>query len=491
MSLQVFLQARLVGLEEFLAFRSLDLPEHNADFIGRCAWLSLYCEVLPRALLADLKLSRMLLGSSSAEQFLLVLAEDDIGRANEFLSRAAEGVAKVSGARLRLVWASTEDLGAWPVVRKRIDDALIAQISAPIANEADSLRRFAPFTGTAIVDNDSYFVAFGHGLPLASRVGWSPEHPEYLSWDGGQYSWALKDQSGNEDEAILFPRRFAMDESGTQPSDPAELAQRADGAHRWGVLRGDVDQFDLRLRRVGSIEEHIHLSVLLKEFFAGELSVICTLPAFWRKVTILYRGGDDFALLGTWDALVLLAREMQRLFEKFAEQNFQTLPGLEGKTITMALAIAPEIDSTVAQLFDEAGAQLQRAKSTEMGTFHIFGRALEWKRLGEAEELKSGLLRLVREFGYSPDYINDLVAVYREFSAARSDRSGSGKSVRLERPWRTYMRVSRVIPQSRERELNNLRNALITNLVGRKTGNFKLRPSARVGLEWARLASVS
>jgi hypothetical protein len=51
------------------------------------------------------------------------------------------------------------------------------------------------------------------------------------------------------------------------------------------------------------------------------------------------------------------------------------------------------------------------------------------------------------------------------------------------------MRLSRVIPQSRGKELNNIRNTLITNLVGRKTAGLKLRPSARVGLEWARLAA--
>jgi hypothetical protein len=34
-----------------------------------------------------------------------------------------------------------------------------------------------------------------------------------------------------------------------------------------------------------------------------------------------------------------------------------------------------------------------------------------------------------------------------------------------------------------------LRNSLIANLVGRKTAGFKLRPSARVGLEWARMAA--
>src|SRR5579859_5084295 len=159
MSLQVFLQAQLLGADEFLSTQPPEQPGSMAQIVGRCAWLSLYCEVLPRALLAELKLSRMLLGSSSAEQFLLVLAEEDIARANELLSRAAGAVAKLSDDTLRLVWASTENLGAWPVARKRLDDALLAKNSAPLAPNADP-SFFAPLDQVSKGDRDSYFGAF-------------------------------------------------------------------------------------------------------------------------------------------------------------------------------------------------------------------------------------------------------------------------------------------------------------------------------------------
>jgi len=101
--------------------------------------------------------------------------------------------------------------------------------------------------------------------------------------------------------------------------------------------------------------------------------------------------------------------------------------------------------------------------------------------------VKTSLVRLVRDFGYAPEYINDLAAVYREaFSGARSGRR---KAVRVDKPWRTYMRLSRVIPQGRNKEVANLRSAAITGLIGKRAAGLKLRPSARVGLEWARLAA--
>src|SRR5690348_592864 len=159
MSLQVFLQAQLLGTEEFLTSQSREQYE-DSDLIGRCAWLNLLCEVLPRALLAELRLSRMLLGSSSAEQFLLVLTEEDIARSNELLNHAAVSISRLSDGALKLVWATTENLGAWPVARKRLDDALLAKTSAPLAQETEPSQFFSAFEEDAEDGSESYFASF-------------------------------------------------------------------------------------------------------------------------------------------------------------------------------------------------------------------------------------------------------------------------------------------------------------------------------------------
>lgn len=497
MSLQVFLQAQLFGASEFLAGgsnlqmtgESVNASSSNqaeSDAMGRCAWLNLFCEVLPRALLAELRLSRMLLGSSSSEQFLLVLAEEEIPKAHELLDRAAAELRELSAGTLQLIWATTENLGAWPVARKRLDDGLQAKTATALANLAEAADVFAPFSSSPETHRHAYFAEFAVALPTAKTVGWSADQPARLTWDQGQYTWPLKEQSGLDDDGILFPRRFALDDAGSV-APAAELAERAEGSPRWGLLCGDVDQFGALLRSVGTVEDHIHLSVLFKEFFAGELSVLCTLPEFWRKISIVYRGGDDFIVWGSWDGLLLLARELQRVFATFAEQNQHAFPGLQGKTLSMALAIAPSVDALMSSVLHDALSQLKQAKATEPGTFFVFGRAIEWQRLSEAEEVKTSLVRLVRDFGYAPGYINDLAAVYRE--AFAGSRGGRRKSVRIDKPWRTYMRLSRVIPQGRTKEMSSVRNAAITGLIGKRTAGLKLRPSARVGLEWARLAA--
>ncbi len=485
MSLQVFLQAQLLESERFLVSTEPS-DDGFAELLGRCQWLSLIAEVLPRALLAEMKLSRMLLGSSGGEQFLLVLTDDSLHQANEFLQSSAAAIFEISGGILRLVWSSTENLGAWPIVGKRLEEGLSREIATPLSTVSAGSSVFAPFEKPGPNAGSNYFASFGKKILAATKVGWSREQPAHLLCDEGTHTWPLRDQNTPDEDGIAFARRFALNEN-QEIASPVELALCAEGAERWGILRGDVDNFELRLSRTNTVEERLQLSVLFKDFFSGELSLLCTLPEFWRKTSILYCGGDDFAMIGTWDALVAMARELQRVFERFVGENLRSFAGLEGKSLSMALAIAPMVEASPGAIFEKAGTDLQSAKATDLGTFHLFGRTLEWKRLADAEELKNGLVRLVKEFGYPAEYIHDLASVYREAYSAQAMRRT--KPIRVDRPWLTYMRLSRIIPASKQRDLNMLRNGLIAQLVGTKTANAKLRPSGRAGLEWARLAT--
>jgi CRISPR-associated protein Csm1 len=176
---------------------------------------------------------------------------------------------------------------------------------------------------------DAYFEGqLGWKLRDAESVGWSPETPGRILVGEGKHFWTLTGST----ESLPFARHAAPNDAGTEPASTETLASRAAGLGTWGVLRGDVDNFGIRIRRAQTIEEHIQLSVMYKQFFAGELEVLCSMPEFWRKVTVLYSGGDDFAVYGAWDALIGLAREMERLFRRFTETNLTDFAGPEGKT---------------------------------------------------------------------------------------------------------------------------------------------------------------
>src|ERR1700746_1746275 len=107
--MQIFLEGQLFGVDECL----LAPATRDADqvFIGRSHWISLLSEVLPRALLAELGLAKILLGSSGGGQFLLVLPEEVRGAAESFLEAAAAEIGELSGGVLKLLGRSTEKLG--------------------------------------------------------------------------------------------------------------------------------------------------------------------------------------------------------------------------------------------------------------------------------------------------------------------------------------------------------------------------------------------
>ncbi|MBZ5586753.1 MAG: hypothetical protein LAQ30_32115, partial [Acidobacteriia bacterium] len=302
---QILLQGKILGTEEFLlAGQAEGRSARSAGeelLAGRSQWITLLCEALPRALLAELGLSRILLGSSGGGQFLAVLPGEARQPAEDFLTAAARQVAELSSGYVKLIWGITDNLGDWAVIRRRLNDELQRKRTAPLA-DASGAEFFQPFTRATSPEADAYFAReLGAKVREASRIGWSPDAPGKVTPGAGKYSWDLT--SNLSPDGIMVARHAALSDDGKSAAPVQTLGRRAQGRSIWGVLRGDVDNFGVRLRRVHSIEEHVPLSVLFKQFFAGELEVLCSLPEFWRKVSIIYSGGDDFAVYGAWDAL--------------------------------------------------------------------------------------------------------------------------------------------------------------------------------------------
>jgi CRISPR-associated protein Csm1 len=478
---QILLQGKILGTEEFLLASSAEgRPGRSAGedlLAGRSQWISLLCEVLPRALLAELGLARILLGSSGGGQFLVVLPGGVREAAEEFLVAAAKQASELSNANVRLIWGVTDNLGDWAVIRKRLNDELQRKRNAPLAGGAEA---FEPYVRAA-VDTDSYFAKeLGARVREATKVGWSPENPAKVIAGEGKHTWTLT--SNLSPDGIMVARHAAPSDDGKTAAPVQTLARRAQGRSAWGVLRGDVDNFRSRLRRVHSIEEHVPLSVLYKQFFAGELEVLCSMPEFWRKVSIIYAGGDDFAVYGSWDALIALAREVQRLFHRFTEENLKEYPGPEGKTISMAIALAPETYYPLASVYEEAGRNLDLAKASDRDCIYLLGRILEWRHLNDAAELKDTVTRLIHDFRMSRQFLHQLRSFYRR------EAYGEGP-VEAQRTWRFQRRFNRILSGTRDREFQKLRSHLITEIMGRKSAEVKLRPAGLVALEWARLVT--
>src|SRR5436190_2428784 len=273
MSFQIFLHGKILGTEEFLRSAANDIE-------GRAQWVSLLSEVIPRALLAEFGLSPMLLGASGGGQFLLVLPAEARSRAEEFCMRVSSDAVNRSAGTIRLVWAMTENLGNWTDVRRRLRDELRRRQGAPAA--ATGAQAFDPGPPPKADD----FGKLANQLRDAASVGWSPEEPALVRIGEGKFTWAV----GAEGDTIPLVRHTALNDQDSAPASLRTLASRAKGRRTWGVLRGSVDGLSSRLDKATTIEEHLAAAGMFKRFIAGEISVLGSLPDFWRKTSLLDAG---------------------------------------------------------------------------------------------------------------------------------------------------------------------------------------------------------
>jgi len=489
MSEQLLVQGKLLGIDEFLSSPSpggneiFDAPGGNEIIDARSLWITLVCEVVPRAMLEELQLARLLLGSSGGGQFLVILPDTVRDRASEFLQTTADRISSLTGGLVTLIWSITENLGDWTVVRKRLTDQLQTRRDSPLADNP----KFEPFD-PAPANQDYFTPELARELRESHMIGWSPDLETVISPSPRKHNWALT--SDLSQEGVALARHAAPGEEGRTAATVSEMAARSHGRPFWGILRGDVDDFSIRLRRLQSSEEHVRLSVLYKQFFAGELEVLCSMPEFWRKVTVLFSGGNDFAVYGSWDALILLARELQRMFHRFAEENLKEFPGAEAKTITMACTLAEDTETPLGKLYAQCGEDLALAKASDKDCIFLLGRVLEWKQLSDAAELKEAVERVSEEFRSGRQFLSELTALYGKVSSPLL----TDQQRLLQRAYRFQRRFSGAAARgAKDREFGKLKTHLTNEIVGRnvrpaKGKQLKLRPAGVVALEWARLS---
>jgi hypothetical protein len=178
MSAQILLQGRLRGTEEFLL--SAPAERDNRVFEARIVWLALLGEVLPRALLAELGLPSLMLGSSGGGRFLVVLPDQQrADAAGEFLTRAAAVLESATNGLVYIAWSATENLGDWTVIRKRLADGVTQHGDTALA-EPNFFEPFHPAAAPAdrmpkgLRDTESVSFSFDFPALIGTEHGVHP-----------------------------------------------------------------------------------------------------------------------------------------------------------------------------------------------------------------------------------------------------------------------------------------------------------------------------
>lgn len=180
-----------------------------------------------------------------------------------------------------------------------------------------------------------------------------------------------------------------------------DFAQYAKGIHRMGVLRLDVDDLGeiiaVGLREtldpgtgnktteMGSLSRVATLSRQLHRFFSGHLQ---ELLASSSRTQLIYAGGDDLFLVGSWDELPAVAEEIHRQFSCYCSGNpvFSLSGGL-----TLATGKFP-----ISRSAEHAKKAEEKAKRLPgKNSFCMLDTPVSWSDFAEARELQQRIKHMI------------------------------------------------------------------------------------------------
>lgn len=242
---------------------------------------------------------------------------------------------------------------------------------------------------------------------------------------------SLRNTAG--DRLIWFANNAPLDEKG-RIMEFAEIAERSKGEPKWGVLRGDVDNlgniFYQGLGEDCSLPAIAALSREVDVFFSVVLNQVCR--RYHDTVYVIYAGGDDFFLVGSWSVLPVVAAEINREFRRYCGHNPHV-------TLSCAITIAPGITYPLYKAAHQAGKDLdEKAKSVrifnnrkhEKNSICFLGKAFTWEELEEVGQVKDLIFKAIAEEGVSKGLLVRIYSAYRDYRLYRE------KKYPLTRVWR-------------------------------------------------------
>lgn len=200
-----------------------------------------------------------------------------------------------------------------------------------------------------------------------------------------------------------------------------ELAEDSDGVERWGLLRMDVDNlgqiFKEGLGTHTSFSRISTLSSMISLFFEGYLNEICRDLAPNRSY-VIYSGGDDSFIVGSWDAIVDLAQTIRKQFAAYVSYN---------PRITLSAGISIEAKKyplykaadRAAGFLDAAKTMADAARGKEKDALTFLGRSFFWEDFEQAVKAKKLICELIGQEisrGFLQK-LNEIYVLYTENSA--------------------------------------------------------------------------
>jgi CRISPR-associated protein Csm1 len=244
-----------------------------------------------------------------------------------------------------------------------------------------------------------------------------------------------------------------------------DIAEKASGIKKWGVLRADVDNlgklFQQGLGKNKTISRISMLSSMLSLYFSARISQLQKWTAdssgnegLADFVYVAYSGGDDLFLIGPWSVLPDLAKAIYDDFRKFT---------CERLTLSTGIFFAPGKKFPIYQAAKMAGEAEDKAKDDGRNRLNLFGESMAWECFPKVKKIIELVTSLVDENngrGVPRSLLGILYNIYQEKEKKKK------QEISMERVWRLHYslkKLMRKLDEKTQADIQKLFELIITD----------------------------
>lgn len=257
---------------------------------------------------------------------------------------------------------------------------------------------------------------------------------------------------------------------------------------RLGILRMDVDNLGQIFSKGFATKKQTFsrlstLSRSLDYFFKGYLNTI------WKQYNentfILYSGGDDLFIVGKWDVVIKMAKQIRNDFIEYTCYNPKM--SISGG-VAIVTSKFPILKSSEFAADAELNAKEYDFNGKEKDAFSLMGLALNWDiEYPAVKKLKEELKKLIQNNNLPKSVLGNIYKFYE----IRIQQIKKGKNPSW--LWLLTYNIARMIPRVKDEDgkklLHRIKNDVFTNSWNGTKHNFKYHTLEMVNIaaRWAEL----
>lgn len=256
-----------------------------------------------------------------------------------------------------------------------------------------------------------------------------------------------------------------------------DMAKRAEGPDYLAALRMDVDDMGYLLAK-GIPEDfrtpsiYASISRTLDLFFSGYMNTLIR-DSNKDKLYIVYAGGDDLFIVGAWDAVLDLARDISEKFGEYTKnpENLHLSAGYF--TFKPKFPLGRAAEGAGEAEHEAKNRKPESDKDQGKNALHAFGETFKWSDVQEALELAKTIGNYLEDERISRSFVQTMLDIYRR----------DYKENRLTWAARVYYQLARNVsggkaaktPEERVKAQKETIRCLETNLVRCEPGKEKMK----------------